>query len=74
MDLRSNTVTDVTNSIWILASNKGDDLISSFYKKNLQGKSDRNRRKVPLEPLERELSKLFMETYTVSKVPDLRLL
>lgn len=74
MDLRSNTVTDVTNSIWILASNKGDDLIASFYKKNLQGKGDRNRRQVPLEPLERELSKLFMETYTVSKVPDLRLL
>ncbi|KAH0363639.1 P-loop containing nucleoside triphosphate hydrolase protein, partial [Aureobasidium melanogenum] len=64
MDLRSNTVTDVTNSIWILASNKGDHLISSFYEKNLEGKSDRKRRQVPIEPLERDLSRLFLETYT----------
>ncbi|KAH0285566.1 P-loop containing nucleoside triphosphate hydrolase protein [Aureobasidium namibiae CBS 147.97] len=39
LDLRSNTVIDVSKSIWILASNKGDDLISKFYSKNLEGKT-----------------------------------
>jgi hypothetical protein len=66
MDLRSNTVTDVSKSVWILASNKGDDLISKFYNNNLEGKSDRERRQVSIKPLERNLSKLFVEEYTVS--------
>ncbi|KAI4783184.1 P-loop containing nucleoside triphosphate hydrolase protein [Aureobasidium sp. EXF-3400] len=64
MDLRSNTVIDVSKSIWILASNKGDDLISKFYDKNLEGKNDRERRQVSIKPLERNLSKLFVQEYT----------
>lgn len=67
MDLRSNTVIDVSKSIWILASNKGDDLISKFYNKNLEGKRDSERRQVSIQSLERDLSKLFVEEYTVSQ-------
>lgn len=67
IDLRSNTVIDVSKSIWILASNKGNDLISKFYNKNLEGKSDRERRQVSIEPFERDLSKLFVQEYTVSQ-------
>jgi hypothetical protein len=67
MDLRSNTVIDVSKSIWILATNKGDDLISNFYNKNLEGKSDRERRQVSIKPLERDLSRLFVQEYTVSQ-------
>ena len=66
LDLRSNTIIDVSKSIWILASNKGDDLISKFYEKNLEGRSDFERRQVSIKPLERDLSKLFVEEYTVS--------
>jgi hypothetical protein len=69
MDLRSNTVIDVSESVWILASNKGDNLISEFYNKNLEGKSDRERRLVSIKPLERDLFKLFIEAYTVSQSP-----
>lgn len=65
MDLRTNTVTDVTKSVWILASNRGDDLISKFYNKNLKGKSDRERRQVSIKPLQHELYRLFIESYTV---------
>ena len=57
MDLRSNTATNVTKSIWILASNKGDDVISKFYHENLHGKSDRERRHVSIKPLEKDLKK-----------------
>ncbi|KAG9959232.1 P-loop containing nucleoside triphosphate hydrolase protein, partial [Aureobasidium melanogenum] len=42
MDLRSNTVTNVTKWIWILASNKGDSLIPRFYNENLRGKDEQN--------------------------------
>jgi hypothetical protein len=71
LDLRTNTIIDVSKSIWILASNKGDDLISEFYNKNLEGKSDRERRQVSFKSLERDLSKLFVEEYTVSQAqPD----
>lgn len=66
MDLRANTVTDVSKPVWILASNKGDDLISKFYNKNLKGKSDRERRQVSTKPLQNDLYRLFIETYTVS--------
>lgn len=68
MDLRSNTATNVTKSIWILASNKGDDVISKFYLENLHGKSDRERRHVSIKPLEKDLKKLFIQTYTVSRL------
>ncbi|THW79597.1 P-loop containing nucleoside triphosphate hydrolase protein [Aureobasidium pullulans] len=64
MDLRSNTVLDVTKSIWVLASNKGDDLISKFYDKNLKGKSDSEKRHVSIKPLQHDLYKLFIEAYT----------
>lgn len=67
MDSRSNTVIDVPKSVWILASNKGDDLISEFYKKNLEGKSDRQRRQVSIRSLEQDLSKFLTEEYTVSQ-------
>jgi hypothetical protein len=66
MDRRSNKVIDVSKSIWILASNKGDDLISKFYNRNLEGKNDHERRQVSIKSLERDLSKLFVEEYTVS--------
>lgn len=66
MDLRWNTVLDVTRSIWVLASNKGDDLISKFYEKNLNGKSDSDKRHVSIKPLQHDLYKLFIEAYTVS--------
>lgn len=66
MDSRSNTVVDVPKSVWILASNKGDDLISKFYDKNLEGKSDHERRQVSIKSLEQDLSKLFIGEYTVS--------
>ncbi|KAG9761526.1 P-loop containing nucleoside triphosphate hydrolase protein, partial [Aureobasidium melanogenum] len=64
MDLRTNTITDVTKSVWILASNKGDDLISKFYNKNLKGKSDREKRQVSIKPLQHDLYRLFIEAYT----------
>jgi ATP-dependent Clp protease ATP-binding subunit ClpB len=66
MDLRTNTITDVTKSVWILASNKGDDMISKFYNKNLKGKSDREKRQVSIKPLQHDLYRLFIEAYTVS--------
>ena len=66
MDLRSNTVIDVSKSIWILATNKGDELVSEFYNRNLEGKTDRERRQVSITSLERDLSKLFVAQYTVS--------
>ena len=66
MDLRSNTVIDVSKSIWILATNKGDELVSEFYNRNLEGKTDRERRQVSIKSLERDLSKLFVAQYTVS--------
>lgn len=66
MDLRWNTVLDVTKSIWVLASNKGDDLISKFYDKILKGKSDSDKRHVSIKPLQHDLYKLFIDAYTVS--------
>ncbi|KAG9563213.1 P-loop containing nucleoside triphosphate hydrolase protein, partial [Aureobasidium melanogenum] len=64
MDLRSNTVTNVTKWIWILASNKGDSLIPRFYNENLRGKDERERRHVSIKPLENDLRKLLVKTYT----------
>lgn len=66
MDLRFNTIIDVSKSIWILASNKGDDLISKFYDKHLEGISDSERRCVSIKLLQQDLYKLFIEAYTVS--------
>lgn len=68
MDLRSNTATNVTKSIWILASNKGDSLITKFYNENLRGKGERERRHVSIKPLENDLRKLHQELYRESKL------
>lgn len=68
LDLRSNTPVDVTKSIWILASNKDDHLVSEFYKKRFNGKSDKERRNVSVKPLQKDLYRLFMEEYTVNQI------
>ncbi|THY57150.1 P-loop containing nucleoside triphosphate hydrolase protein, partial [Aureobasidium pullulans] len=49
---------------WGVASNKGDDLISKFYDKNLKGKSDSDKRHVSIKPLQHDLYKLFIDAYT----------
>lgn len=69
MDLRSNTPVDATKSIWILASNRGDELIDRFYKKNMEGKSERQCRDVSIQPLQKDLFRLFIDAYTVCVSP-----
>jgi len=65
-DRRTDTPVDISKSIWILATNKGDSLVSSYYEKHMKGKSDVARRKMSIEPLQHSLTTLFREQYTVS--------
>lgn len=58
-DRRHNRVIDCSKTIWILASNRGDEAIKKFYQKDLKDKNDEERLTADLSNLERELRALF---------------
>lgn len=66
VDLRHNTVVNVSKSIWILATNKGDSLVTDFFDKHLSGKSYQEQQQVSIQPLQESLFRLFIQQYTVS--------
>ncbi|CAI6331887.1 unnamed protein product [Periconia digitata] len=51
-DRRTNTAIDCTQTIWILATNHGDDLINEYYSKNIEKLSEKQRNNVDLKTLQ----------------------
>ena len=53
---------DASKCIWILASNLGDSAITKYHSQKLADLNNDDVGKVSIEPLKRELAKLFTES------------
>ncbi|KAL7771228.1 hypothetical protein CFE70_001171 [Pyrenophora teres f. teres 0-1] len=51
-DRRTNQKVDCRKTIWILASNRGDEKVAAFYEQNLRQLKDKERLTIDLEPLD----------------------
>lgn len=64
-DRRTNLELDASKVIFILATNLGDTQIDRFHSKFMANLKDSEINKVSLQPLQKELLKLFRTTYSV---------
>ena len=60
---------DCHKTIWILASNLGDEAITKFYEENMKHNKDSEKAATDLDPLIAELRDLFKVRWTVSFTP-----
>ncbi|KAF2806916.1 uncharacterized protein BDZ99DRAFT_465668 [Mytilinidion resinicola] len=73
-DRRHNTAIDCSRTIWIMATNLGKSLIETFYAKKMDNKSDEERDKVPIKPLQDDLKKLFSKHWKPALASRIKLI
>jgi len=65
MDRRNNTAVDCKHTIWIIATNFGDDIISEYYDKHLKRLDDQKRSLVDLRLLQAKLKQGYITKFGV---------
>lgn len=70
-DRRTNRPVDCRRTIWLLASNMGDEAIAKFYERELKEKTDEDKVTADLTPLTEELKDLFKGRFSVGSRSDI---
>lgn len=61
-----NLQVNCTKTIWILATNKGDDVVADFFAQNIEKRKEEDVLQVDMTPLQMELQELLASEYSVS--------
>ncbi|KAF2874883.1 P-loop containing nucleoside triphosphate hydrolase protein [Massariosphaeria phaeospora] len=73
-DRRTNRVLDCNKTIWILASNLGDEVIADYYERTMKTKKEEEKATVDISPLITDLRDLFIGQFSaplVSRIDDI---
>lgn len=74
IDRRNTNKVDCTKTIWVVATNAGDELISKFYKAKMAKLNDDERMTVPLTQLQRALRKELIRRFEAPFVGRINLI